>query len=241
MGLVVVQLFVPGLYIPPVFGHWIAAAIIRPRRSFHCRSTLPCAGSSIGRIGGAGGCPTIGDRIVSPPVFERVAVIIRHRRSFRCRSRLPCDYRAVGALVVLVSVPRYPCQDRICRQCFRTSHGRSIHRRRSFHHQSILPFGYPGEWGTLVMLVAVQLSETGIVFTASVQSYWYRHIHPRRSFHCRSIPPCDQYRAVGALVVLIAVQLSVLGLYLPPVFKVKIVGTLSPPQTIISLPVHTAV
>jgi hypothetical protein len=40
-------------------------------------------------------------------------------------------------------------------------------------------------------------------------------------------------------VVLVAVQLSVLGLYFPPVFK----GLTwpSPPQTIISLPVQTAV
>jgi hypothetical protein len=39
--------------------------------------------------------------------------------------------------------------------------------------------------------------------------------------------------------VLVAVQLSVLGLYLPPVLKVVL--KFSPPQTIISLPVHTAV
>jgi hypothetical protein len=38
------------------------------------------------------------------------------------------------------------------------------------------------------------------------------------------------------LVVLVAVQLSVLGLYLPPVFRKQ-----QPPQTIISLPVQTAV
>jgi hypothetical protein len=38
--------------------------------------------------------------------------------------------------------------------------------------------------------------------------------------------------------VLVAVQPSVLGLYLPPVFKEL---PLNPPQTIISLPVHTAV
>jgi hypothetical protein len=41
------------------------------------------------------------------------------------------------------------------------------------------------------------------------------------------------------LVVLVPVQLSVLGSYLPPVFK-KFVW-LAPPQTIISVPVHTAV
>jgi hypothetical protein len=40
------------------------------------------------------------------------------------------------------------------------------------------------------------------------------------------------------LLVLVAVQLSVPGLYLPPVFKKPL---LVPPQTIISLPAHTAV
>ena len=38
---------------------------------------------------------------------------------------------------------------------------------------------------------------------------------------------------------LVAVQLSMLALYLPPVFKSVLLPT--PPQTIISLPVHTAV
>ena len=40
-------------------------------------------------------------------------------------------------------------------------------------------------------------------------------------------------------MVLVAVQLSVLGLYLPPVFKSLLPSY--PPQTIISLPVQTAV
>jgi hypothetical protein len=40
------------------------------------------------------------------------------------------------------------------------------------------------------------------------------------------------------LVVVVAVQLSVLGSYLPPVFDAPLT---TPPQTIISLPVHTAV
>jgi hypothetical protein len=41
------------------------------------------------------------------------------------------------------------------------------------------------------------------------------------------------------LVVLVAVQLSVLGLYLPPVLTSLL--PIHPPQTIISLPVKTAV
>lgn len=49
----------------------------------------------------------------------------------------------------------------------------------------------------------------------------------------------SKYRASGALMVLVAVQLSLTGWYLPPVFKAML--SLSPPQTIISLSVHTAV
>jgi hypothetical protein len=41
-------------------------------------------------------------------------------------------------------------------------------------------------------------------------------------------------------VTLVAIQLSPPGLYLPPVFKWLLVA-LAPPQTIISLPVHTPV
>jgi hypothetical protein len=46
-------------------------------------------------------------------------------------------------------------------------------------------------------------------------------------------------RAAGALAVLVAVQLLVAGLYLPPLLK-SLLG-FCPPQTIISVPVHTAV
>ena len=42
-------------------------------------------------------------------------------------------------------------------------------------------------------------------------------------------------------MVLVAVQLFVPGLYLPPVLKGKVKGRPTPPQTIISLPVQTAV
>ena len=63
MVLVAVQLSVLGLYLPPVFKELPS---VRPRRSFHCRSTLPCDVSAGGRVGGAGGCPTIRAGIVSP-------------------------------------------------------------------------------------------------------------------------------------------------------------------------------
>ena len=42
---------------------------------------------------------------------------------------------------------------------------------------------------------------------------------------------------MGALEVLVAVQVSALGLYLPPVFRLPC--ELTPPQIIISTPVHT--
>jgi hypothetical protein len=49
-------------------------------------------------------------------------------------------------------------------------------------------------------------------------------------------------RAPGALLVLVAVQLSAVELYLPPVFNSGLLISVSPPpQTIISLPVQTAV
>jgi hypothetical protein len=46
-------------------------------------------------------------------------------------------------------------------------------------------------------------------------------------------------RPIGALMVLVAVQLSVPGSYLPPV--IKKLGKPAPPQTIIWVPVQTAV
>src|SRR6516162_2083925 len=48
------------------------------------------------------------------------------------------------------------------------------------------------------------------------------------------------HRASGAFMVLVAVQLSVPGSYLPPVFKLQLRPHPTPPQMIISLPVHTA-
>ena len=67
----------------------------------------------------------------------------------------------------------------------------------------------------------------------------YQQVHPRRSFRCRSTLPCER-TGHGTPVVLVGVQLLVPGLYLPPVFKFT-GPSAAPPQTIISLPVHTAV
>ena len=52
--------------------------------------------------------------------------------------------------------------------------------------------------------------------------------------------PVAPDRGEGALARLVATQLSFRGVYLPPVFVTLKVSS-KPPQTIISLPVHTAV
>ena len=90
------------------------------------------------------------------------------------------------------------------------------------------------------MLVAAQLSVPGLYLPPVFKRYGAIILRPRQSFHCRSRLLCDLTRASGALVVLVAVQLLVLGLYLPPVLK-NVGNAADPPQTIISLPVHTAV
>jgi hypothetical protein len=51
----------------------------------------------------------------------------------------------------------------------------------------------------------------------------------------------SRYRGEGAFVVLVAVQVSVPASYLPPVLKPVTGQQKYPPQTSISLPVHTAV
>ena len=88
------------------------------------------------------------------------------------------------------------------------------------------------------MLVAVQLSVLGLylppVFKKVTAAVSAPDDHFAAGPHCRV-----NIRAAGALVVLVAVQLSVLGLYLPPVLNDAAVS--HPPQTIISLPVQTAV
>ena len=87
--------------------------------------------------------------------------------------------------------------------------------------------------------MAVQLSVPGLYLPPVLRTRCLISSAPDDHFtaspHCRVT-----HRAAGALVVLVAVQLSVLGLYLPPVFN-KPLSYQYPPQTIISLPVHTAV
>ena len=139
----------------------------------------------------------------------------------------------MGALVRLVAVQLSvsglylpPVFNSRCRHC---------RPRQSFRCRSRLRCELPGK-GALVVLVAVQLSVVGIISSSGIQiseSSATPDDHFAASPHCRVIAAA--IRRAGRLV---AVQLSVLGLYRPPLFKKS---SLYPPQTIISLPVQTAV
>jgi hypothetical protein len=94
--------------------------------------------------------------------------------------------------------------------------------------------------GVPVGLVAIQLLVAGLyrppVFNKTLLSF-PPHTIIRLPVH--TAVWC--HRAAGASVRLVAIQLLVLGLYLPPVFRTPPRFGLYPPQTIIWLPVHTAV
>ena len=91
---------------------------IRPRRSFHCRSRLPCE-----RIGAVGALVVLVAVQLSvlglylPPVFKRRQRHIHPRRSFHCRSRLPCDRLGQWARWSCWWLSNYPCWDCISRRC----------------------------------------------------------------------------------------------------------------------------
>ena len=205
----------PGLYLPPVFK---VCHLLRPRRSFHCRSRLPC--ERLGRWARwwcwwLSNYPCSG--LYLPPVFRIAGCYhIRPRRSFHCRSRLPCEFRASGALVVLVAVQLSvlglylpPVFKGVVKPTPDDHFTAGPHCRVIFSGSGRI--GGAGGCPTI---------RAGIVSPAGVQIVVRSHqLRPRRSFHCRSTLPCDCIGQSGALVVLVAVQLSVLGLYLPPVFK----------------------
>jgi hypothetical protein len=92
-----------------------------------------------------------------------------------------------------------------------------------------------------VVLVAVQLSVLGSylppVFKSLLPSY-----PPQTTISLPVQTAVWCHRPVGTLVELMTVQLSRIGLYLAPLFNQWLEPSKKyPPQTIISLPVHTAV
>jgi hypothetical protein len=93
----------------------------------------------------------------------------------------------------------------------------------------------------LVVLVAVQLSVLALYLPPVFNAMLPNPIPPQTIISLLVQTAVWESRASGTLVVLVAVQLSVLGLYPPPVFNKFPELTSNPPQTIISLPVQTAV
>ena len=87
------------------------------------------------------------------------------------------------------------------------------------------------------MLVAVQLSVPGLYLPPLFKRLGLPPPHTIISLPVHT--DFGSVRALGAPMVLVAVQLSVLGSYLPPV--IKTLGKPTPPQTIIWVPVQTAV
>ena len=115
VGLVAVQLFVPGSYLPPVLKryNWRLAIESTPDDHFtagpHCRVTP----SGSGRIGGAGSCPSIRTGIVSPasgcnhPPHTIISLPVQTAL---------CKFRAPSAFVGLVAVQLF-VRDCISRRC----------------------------------------------------------------------------------------------------------------------------
>ena len=131
-----------------------------PRRSFDCRSTLPCD-----RIGQRArwwclwpsNYPCLG--LYLPPVFNRCRQI-RPRRSFRCRSTLPCEHIGQRARWWCWWPSNYPCWDCISRRysnCCRYRSAPDDHFTAGPHCRVRL-----SAVGALVVLVAVQLSVLGL-------------------------------------------------------------------------------
>ena len=103
-------------------GVQIAVAIaIRPRRSFHCRSRLPCD-----RLGQRArwwcwwlsNCPCWD--CISRRCSKSRLLSLRPRRSFHCRSRLPCDRLGQRARWWCWWLSNCPCWDCISRRCSKT-------------------------------------------------------------------------------------------------------------------------
>ena len=97
--LVAVQLSVPGLYLPPVFDSREARSNSAPDDHFTAGPDCRVKVSRRGRVGGAGGCPTICSWDCTPAgVRSRCRTPIRPRRSFRCRSTPPCERSTSGRI-----------------------------------------------------------------------------------------------------------------------------------------------
>src|SRR5439155_23966830 len=72
-----VQLSVLGLYLPPVFKKLLGPVNPPPDDHFTAGPDRRVIASCVGRIGRAGGCPTVRAGIVSPARVQREAILIK--------------------------------------------------------------------------------------------------------------------------------------------------------------------
>ena len=116
--LVAVQLSVLGLYLPPVF-KYAAAIITAPDDHFSCRSRLRCDRPASGRVGGAGGCPTIRARIVSPAGVQQSIAAVISTPDDHFTAGPHCRVIRIGQLARWSCwwLSNYPCWDCISRRC----------------------------------------------------------------------------------------------------------------------------
>ena len=193
----------------------------------------------MGRIGGAGGCPTIAAGIVSPAGVKDAWANLRPRprRSFRCRSRPPCDRLAQWARWWCWWLSNCRCRDCIARRCSKSwtpsVSAPDDHFAAGPHRRvRVAGGGRVGGAGGCPTVGA------GIVSPASVQDS-----------RCRYSAPDDHFAAGPDCRVIVAGSGRVGGAGGCPTVRAGIVSAAgvqeslpsSPPQTIISLPVHTAV
>jgi hypothetical protein len=204
--LVAVQLSVPGLYLPPVL-KILGGIPSTPDDHFTASPHHGVLKSASGRIGGAGGCPSVRARLVTPASIQKIQVIPSTQMIISLLVQTDVGKpRADGALVVLVAVqlsvpglyfpssfkampPKNPPQTII-----------------SLPDQTAVCSYRP--WRALVVLVAVQLSVLGL-YLAPV----FKRVKPPGSppHTIISLPVQTAVwpaRALGALVVLVAVHVS---------------------------------
>ena len=198
--LVAVQLFVLGLYLPPVYSPQKFGSVSRPRRSFHCQSTLLCdsfaaAGALVVLV--AVQLSVLG--LYFPPVLNRLVTIgPAPDDHFTAGPHCRVLNRAEGALVVLVAVQLSvlglylpPVLNTV--PIFWLTY---IHPRRSFHCRSRLPCDRLGQkarlsgWWLSNCLCWDYISRR-------CSGHSQLDLHPTRSFHCRSRPPCDDLGQAG--------------------------------------------
>ena len=121
---------------------------------------MTCSGR--GRVGGAGGCPTVGAGIVSAAGVQ-IAWIADSAPDDHFTASPHCRVKVSGSRARWWCwwLSNYRCWDCICRRCSNRCR-RHIRPRRSFRCRSRLPCDCLGQLGALVVLVAVQLSVLGL-------------------------------------------------------------------------------